>query len=227
MDDQARCAPPALAARGRRELQPFHARSFFSANPDVSFTAMNSDEPLKTSPYHEDGRLERLELIRQRLPGVDEVITRVPPEGAGLVHLMQAGGPAVHRSPRRRPCDQPHAARSHVGRERHAHGNRPLTSGRCRGAPRASRSEMVRSDVRDDQAMSSSKDKPGIDVRDGRCRQGTAGMLVRERRRCRQWRTPPAASTIVGAGSTSGPIVGAGAGSTEARRSAPAARTAC
>ena len=47
-----------------RELQPFHARSFFSANPDVSFTAMNSDEPLKTSPYHEDGRLERLELIR-------------------------------------------------------------------------------------------------------------------------------------------------------------------
>ena len=74
-----------------RELQPFHARSFFSANPDVSFTAMNSDEPLKTSPYHEHGRVERLELIRQRLPGVDEVITRVPPPGAGLVHLMQAG----------------------------------------------------------------------------------------------------------------------------------------
>lgn len=73
-----------------RELQPFHARSFFSANPDVSFTAMNSDQPLKTSPYHEDGRQERLELIRQRLPGVDEIITRVPPDGAGLVHLLQA-----------------------------------------------------------------------------------------------------------------------------------------
>jgi predicted RNase H-like nuclease len=73
-----------------RELQPFHARSWFSANPDVSYTAMNSDEPLKTSPYHEDGRAERLELIRQRLPGVDEIITRVPPEGAGLVHLLQA-----------------------------------------------------------------------------------------------------------------------------------------
>ncbi len=73
-----------------RELQPFHARSWFSANPDVSYTAMNGDEPLKTSPYHEDGRFERLELIRQRLPGVDEIITRVPPEGAGLVHLMQA-----------------------------------------------------------------------------------------------------------------------------------------
>jgi predicted RNase H-like nuclease len=73
-----------------REIQPFHARSFFSANPDVSFTAMNSDEPLKTSPYHEDGRKERLELIRQRLPGVDEVITRTPPPGAGLIHLLQA-----------------------------------------------------------------------------------------------------------------------------------------
>src|SRR5690606_20868162 len=46
-----------------KELQPYHSRSFFSANPDVSFTAMNSDEPLSTSPYHEDGRLERLELI--------------------------------------------------------------------------------------------------------------------------------------------------------------------
>ena len=34
---------------------------------------------------------------------------------------------AVHRSPRLRPGDQPHAARPVLGRERHAHGNRPLT----------------------------------------------------------------------------------------------------
>ena len=74
-----------------RELQPYHSRSFFSANPDVSFTVMNSDDPLKTSPYHEDGRLERLELIRQRLPGVDDVLTRTPPDGAGSVHMLQAG----------------------------------------------------------------------------------------------------------------------------------------
>ena len=73
-----------------RELQPYHSRSFFSANPDVSFTVMNSDVPLTTSPYHEDGRLERLELVRQRLPGVDEVITRTPPDGAAGVHLLQA-----------------------------------------------------------------------------------------------------------------------------------------
>ena len=74
-----------------RELQPYHSRSFFSAHPDVSFTVMNSDEPLTTSPYHEDGRLERLELIRQRLPGVDDVLMRTPPDGAGSVHMLQAG----------------------------------------------------------------------------------------------------------------------------------------
>ena len=73
-----------------RELQPYHSRSFFSAHPDVSFTAMNSDEPLATSPHHEDGRLERLELIRERLPGVDDVVTRTPPDGAGGVHMLQA-----------------------------------------------------------------------------------------------------------------------------------------
>jgi predicted RNase H-like nuclease len=73
-----------------KELQPYHSRSFFSANPDVSFTVMNSDVPLTTSPYHEDGRLERLELIRDRLPGVDDVVTRTPPVGAAGVHLLQA-----------------------------------------------------------------------------------------------------------------------------------------
>jgi predicted RNase H-like nuclease len=62
----------------------------FSAHPDVSFTQMNNEEPLKTSPYHEDGRLERLELIRTQLPGVDDVITRVPPAGAAQVHMLQA-----------------------------------------------------------------------------------------------------------------------------------------
>ena len=74
-----------------QEMQPYHSRSFFSAHPDVSFTMMNGEEPLKTSPYHEDGRLERLELIRSKLPGVEEVVTRTPPDGAGGVHLLQAG----------------------------------------------------------------------------------------------------------------------------------------
>ena len=73
-----------------KEIQPFHARNWFSGHPDISFTAMNGDEPLSTSPYHEDGRLERLELIRSQLPGVDGVITRVPPAGAAVVHMLAA-----------------------------------------------------------------------------------------------------------------------------------------
>jgi predicted RNase H-like nuclease len=72
------------------EIQPFHSRSVYSGNASLSFQHMNSDEPLTTSPYHDDGRLERLELVRANLPGVDEVIERVPPEGAGQVHMFEA-----------------------------------------------------------------------------------------------------------------------------------------
>jgi predicted RNase H-like nuclease len=73
-----------------RDIQPFHQRSFYSANPDLTFQVMNGDEPLKTSPFHEEGRIERLELIRMRMPGVEEVVSRVPPEGAGPSHMLQA-----------------------------------------------------------------------------------------------------------------------------------------
>ena len=72
------------------EIQPFHSRSFYSGNAALSFQHMNGDVPLKTSPYHSDGQQERLELIRAKLPGVDDVVTRVPPEGAGQVHMFEA-----------------------------------------------------------------------------------------------------------------------------------------
>ncbi len=98
-----------------KELQPYHSRSFFSANPDVSFTVMNSDVPLTTSPYHEDGRIERLELIRDRLPGVDDVVTRTPPDRRCRCAPAASGGVAVHRPPRFRPGDQPDADRSRPG----------------------------------------------------------------------------------------------------------------
>ena len=67
------------------------ARRFVPAHPDVSFTAMNGDKQLKTSPWHEDGRRERLTLIREQLPGVDEVVTRTPPPGSHPKHLLDAG----------------------------------------------------------------------------------------------------------------------------------------
>ncbi len=73
-------------------FQPFHQRNFFTAHPDMSYTLLNDDKPLTTSPYHEDGVIERIHLIRSKLPGVEEVITRPPPKGAGRVHLLQAVG---------------------------------------------------------------------------------------------------------------------------------------
>jgi len=75
-----------------REFQPFHQRSFFAANPDLTYTQLNGDLPLRTSPHHEDGIRERMLLLRDKMPGVDEVMTSVPPPGAGLVHLVQAAG---------------------------------------------------------------------------------------------------------------------------------------
>lgn len=72
------------------EIQPFHSRSFYSGNAELSFQHMNGEEPLRTSPYHVDGEAERLRLVADRLPGVEEVVGRVPPEGAGMIHMLNA-----------------------------------------------------------------------------------------------------------------------------------------
>ncbi len=74
-----------------RDFQPFHQRSFFGAHPDLSFVQLNGDVPLTSSPYQEDGVMERLTLIRNKLPGVDELLMRTPPAGAATVHVLQAG----------------------------------------------------------------------------------------------------------------------------------------
>lgn len=74
------------------ELQPFHQRSFVSAHPDLSFQQLNEDRPLRSSPFHERGMVERLQLVRNRLPGVEQFITTVAPDGSGQLHVMQAVG---------------------------------------------------------------------------------------------------------------------------------------
>lgn len=76
--------------QAEREFQPFHQRTFFAAHPDLSFTNLNGDMPLKTSPHHPEGVLERVNLIRDKLPGIEEVIMGVPPQGAAQLHLLQA-----------------------------------------------------------------------------------------------------------------------------------------
>ena len=53
---------------------------------------MNNDVVLTTSPYHEDGVLERMNLIRDKMPGCEEIVTRTPPQGAAIVHMLQATG---------------------------------------------------------------------------------------------------------------------------------------
>ena len=73
-----------------QEIQPFHSRSYYSGHPALSFQHMNGDVPLTTSPYHAAGQVERLDLIRAKLPGVEDVVSRVPPEGAGQVHMYEA-----------------------------------------------------------------------------------------------------------------------------------------
>jgi predicted RNase H-like nuclease len=75
-----------------REFQPFHQRTFFSAHPDLSYANLNGDQPVRSSPYQQDGVIERMNLLRQRLPGVEDVVTRTPPAGAAQVHVLQAAG---------------------------------------------------------------------------------------------------------------------------------------
>jgi predicted RNase H-like nuclease len=74
------------------EFQPFHQRNWFAAHPDLSFYVLNGEEPLTSSPYQQDGVIERMNLIRNKLPGVEEAVTGSPPAGAGQIHLLQAAG---------------------------------------------------------------------------------------------------------------------------------------
>ena len=76
--------------QAEREFQPFHQRMFFAAHPDLSYTNLNGDLPLKTSPHHQEGVLERMRLLRDKMPGVEDIIMRLPPAGAGQLHVMQA-----------------------------------------------------------------------------------------------------------------------------------------
>ncbi|MFN8024142.1 MAG: DUF429 domain-containing protein [Acidimicrobiales bacterium] len=73
-------------------FQPFHQRNWFAAHPDLSFYVLNGDKPVTSSPYQQEGVLERMNLIKSKLPGVEEAVVRTPPQGAAQIHLLQAAG---------------------------------------------------------------------------------------------------------------------------------------
>jgi predicted RNase H-like nuclease len=74
------------------QFQPFHQRTYFSAHPDLSYVVLNGEQPVTSSPYQQDGFIERLNLVRDKLPGVEDVLSAPPPQGAGQIHLLQAAG---------------------------------------------------------------------------------------------------------------------------------------
>lgn len=74
------------------QFQPFHQRNYFAAHPDLTFAQLNDDVALTTSPYHPDGVLERMALIRAKLPGLEDTVGRTPPKGSAQVHMLQATG---------------------------------------------------------------------------------------------------------------------------------------
>lgn len=98
--DKAMAAEPWLTPLGHRrfrwireadeEMQPFHQRRVFSASPELSFLLVNADAPTRTSSYWKDGPAERLELLRERLPGLRAIATRTPPKGSSLRHVLNA-----------------------------------------------------------------------------------------------------------------------------------------
>jgi predicted RNase H-like nuclease len=75
-----------------QEFQPFHQRNWFAAHPDLSYYVLNGDRPVTSSPYQSDGVYERMNLLKSKLPGVEESIVKTPPAGAGQIHLLQAAG---------------------------------------------------------------------------------------------------------------------------------------
>ena len=71
------------------EMAPFRQRTVYEVHSDVSFYALNGDQPLQHPKHTELGKEERRNLLRQRFPGVDRILDAELP-GAALSHLLDA-----------------------------------------------------------------------------------------------------------------------------------------
>ena len=75
-----------------QEIQPYHQRRVFSANPDLSFLMVNGERATSTSSFWKDGPIERLALMQERLPGLRTIANGAAPKGASLRHVLNAAG---------------------------------------------------------------------------------------------------------------------------------------
>lgn len=72
------------------EVHAYHQRRVFSGHPELSFLPVNGDEPATTSVQWADGPAERLQLLRERLPGLAAVMTQPAPRGSQPRHVADA-----------------------------------------------------------------------------------------------------------------------------------------
>ncbi len=66
-----------------REMKPYRQRTVYEGNPELSFYMMNDQTPLHESKKRDEGRVEREEILRKKIPNIDTVLDADMP---GVAH---------------------------------------------------------------------------------------------------------------------------------------------
>ena len=66
-----------------REMKPYRQRTVYEGNPELSFYMMNDQMPLHESKKRDEGRVEREEILRKKIPNIDTVLDADMP---GVAH---------------------------------------------------------------------------------------------------------------------------------------------
>ncbi len=69
------------------EMAPFRQRSVYEVRSDLTFYELNGGEPMHWSKDTEQGRNERMALLRSKVPGIERVLEAEIP-GVQLFHLI-------------------------------------------------------------------------------------------------------------------------------------------
>ena len=108
------------------EIQPFHSRSFYSGNAALSLPAHERRRAAQVIalPRRRPGQ-NASNLIRAKLPGIDDVVSRVPPRGRRPSPHVRSRRHAVDGPARQRSSHQPPPRGPRMGRGRHPSRTRP------------------------------------------------------------------------------------------------------